>query len=55
LQRLQWLTLPQARGMDLPFVTRVILAEIEAIVQAAPAAGVPFFDNATDCPAFERL
>jgi 8-oxo-dGTP pyrophosphatase MutT (NUDIX family) len=58
LSFLQWLPLPAARSLDLPFITRVILAEIEA----GPAGsheqaglGVPFFDNSGPLPVFSRL
>jgi 8-oxo-dGTP pyrophosphatase MutT (NUDIX family) len=29
LSRLQWITLAEARGLDLPFITAVVLAEVE--------------------------
>ena len=58
LALLQWLTLPQARALDLPFITRVILAELHsALAQGGAFAprGVPFFDNALEVPRFLRL
>lgn len=56
LQNLQWLDLAAARTLDLPFITRVILAEIAAANGTAPPqAGVPFFDNSCDEPQFWRL
>jgi 8-oxo-dGTP pyrophosphatase MutT (NUDIX family) len=56
LQNLQWLDLAAARALDLPFITRVILAEIAtARALAPPPAGVPFFDNSCDDPQFWRL
>ncbi len=65
LAHLQWLDLPQARTLDLPFITRVILAEIEAGIssttwpetglQSGLESGVPFFDNSGPRPAFLRL
>lgn len=56
LTHLQWLPLQAARQLDLPFITRVILAEVEAGFSAGqPSAGVPFFDNSGPIPAFLRL
>lgn len=58
LTLLQWLTLPQARALDLPFITRVILAELHSTLahggDFAPQ-GVPFFDNTSVVPRFLRL
>ena len=46
LSHLQWVTLAQARALDLPFITSVVLAEIEAqLPNIAPPARVPFFRN----------
>lgn len=46
LQFLRWVPLDEARGLDLPFITGIALAEVAAIL-ADPAAArpVPFFDN----------
>lgn len=68
LSHLQWLPLTKARELDLPFITRVILAELEANLTAedragedwagedwARTGGVPFFDNSGPHPAFLRL
>lgn len=58
LAQLQWLSLPAARGLDLPLITRIILTELAAGL-AAPqwpsAEGVAFFDNSDAHPAFVRL
>ncbi len=44
LSHLSWLTIGQARGLDLPFITEVVLAEIEARLRAPDTARpVPFF------------
>ena len=47
LSYLSWLTLPEARQLDLPFITGVVLAEIEARM-AAPEVDrpAPFFHHA---------
>jgi 8-oxo-dGTP pyrophosphatase MutT (NUDIX family) len=58
LSDLEWHSLPRARALDLPFITRVILAEVAQIcTQGAMhhADGVPFFDNFSAEPAFTRL
>lgn len=46
LSHLQWITLHQARRLDLPFITAVVLAEVEARIARAPWPGdrpVPWF------------
>ena len=44
LSHLSWLTLGEARGLDLPFITEVVLAEVEARLRAPDMARpVPFF------------
>ena len=44
LSHLQWIPLSRARSFDLPFITEVVLAEVEARVSdPAPPASVPFF------------
>ncbi|MCX7646123.1 MAG: NUDIX hydrolase [Rhodobacteraceae bacterium] len=45
LQHLRWVPLDEARGIDLPFITSVVLAEIAARLGGAQAPGVPFFRN----------
>ncbi|WP_460275210.1 NUDIX hydrolase [Celeribacter sp. ULVN23_4] len=46
LSHLQWVTLEGARGFDLPFVTRIVLAEIEAgFARPMPPDHVPFYDH----------
>ena len=43
------------RALDLPFITEVVLAEVTALLDGQPQAGVPFFDNSGDVPTFRRL
>jgi 8-oxo-dGTP pyrophosphatase MutT (NUDIX family) len=46
LSHLSWLTLAEARGLDLPFITEVVLAEIEARLRAPDTErAVPFFHH----------
>lgn len=55
LQHLRWLTLPQARALDLPFITEVVLAEVTALLTGGDQPGVPFFDNSGSTPQFRRI
>ncbi|ULB10447.1 NUDIX domain-containing protein [Cereibacter azotoformans] len=56
LSHLQWLPLAQARRLDLPFITEVVLAEVSALLASGEGgAGVPFFDNSGPVPTFRRL
>ncbi|MBP7003274.1 NUDIX hydrolase [Amaricoccus sp.] len=44
LRHLRWVDLAAARALPLPFITTVVLAEVEALVEAGAAgAAVPFF------------
>lgn len=44
LSHLSWLTLPEARKLDLPFITEVVLAEIDArLAEPEPTRPIPFF------------
>lgn len=55
LAYLQWVPLPRARELDLPFITEVVLAEVMALEQGQVQDGVPFFDNSTAVPTFRRI
>lgn len=56
LSHLHWIGLKQARALDLPFITEVVLSEISHLLQGgSDAAGVPFFDNSGPIPTFRRL
>jgi 8-oxo-dGTP pyrophosphatase MutT (NUDIX family) len=55
LSHLRWLALPEARALDLPFITEVVLAEVAALVAGHDQPGVPFFDNSGATPQFRRL
>jgi 8-oxo-dGTP pyrophosphatase MutT (NUDIX family) len=56
LSHLQWVPLREARRFDMPFITEVVLAEIEARVddKSAPES-VPFFRNDDEESLFLRL
>lgn len=55
LGHLHWIGLTEARALDLPFITEVVLAEIASTLAGAPDQGVPFFDNSGPVPTFRRL
>ncbi len=56
LSHLQWVPLSEARSFDMPFITEVVLAEIEArATDHAPPASVPFFRNSDEESLFLRL
>lgn len=56
LSHLHWVPITQARALNLPFITEVVLAEVEALAQTnIPPPSVPFFDNSTDVSRFARI
>ena len=55
LSHLRWLPLPEARALDLAFITEVVLAEVAALVAGGDQPGVPFFDNSGATPQFRRI
>lgn len=55
LSHLHWIGTGEARALDLPFITEVVLAEIAALAAGRPDEGVPFFDNSGPVPTFRRL
>ncbi|TFL16898.1 NUDIX domain-containing protein [Jannaschia formosa] len=55
LSYLHWVPLAEARALDMPFITEVVLEEIAAIVAGSDAPGVPFFDNSGERSVFSRL
>lgn len=62
LSHLHWVPLAEARRLNLPFITEVVLAELSALIAGlAPEAplpvpaSVPFFDNSGPVPTFRRL
>jgi 8-oxo-dGTP pyrophosphatase MutT (NUDIX family) len=62
LSHLHWVPLAEARALNLPFITEVVLAELSAHLARAGAEGplgpppnVPFFDNSGPVPMFRRL
>lgn len=56
LSHLQWVALSDARKFDMPFITEVVLAEVEARAKdLSPPASVPFFKNNDEESLFLRL
>lgn len=55
LSHLHWIGLTEARALDLPFITEVVLAEVTALLSGIDQPGTPFFDNSGPVPAFRRL
>ena len=56
LSHLQWVGLKDARSFDLPFITEVVLAEIEGqLPDLSAPASVPFFKNDDEAGWFKRL
>ncbi|MEM7731954.1 MAG: NUDIX hydrolase [Pseudomonadota bacterium] len=56
LSHLQWVPLKEARALDLPFITEVVLAELEArAADPSPPSSVPFFKNDDEESHFLRV
>jgi 8-oxo-dGTP pyrophosphatase MutT (NUDIX family) len=56
LSHLHWVPLAEARALNLPFITEVVLAEIAHVLAGgAPPETVPFFDNSGPVSQFRRL
>lgn len=55
LSHLHWIELHEARRLDLPFITEVVLAEAEAMLREGLAQSVPFFDNSGATSVFRRI
>ncbi|MCX7566472.1 NUDIX hydrolase [Sulfitobacter sp. F26169L] len=56
LSHLQWVPLSDARRFDMPFITEVVLAEVEARArELEPPESVPYFKNNDEESLFLRL
>jgi len=55
LSHLHWIGLAEARALDLPFITEVVLAEVTNLLNGGTQPGVPFFDNSGPVPTFRRI
>lgn len=56
LSHLHWVPMAEARRLNLPFITEVVLGEVGALLaRGGPPEAVPFFDNSGPEPRFHRL
>ena len=56
LSHLQWVPLEEARRFDMPFITEVVLSEVqERLADKRPPENVPFFKNKDEESLFLRL
>lgn len=56
LSHLQWVDLAEVRRLDMPFITEVVLSEVQARAEDRdPPASVPFFKNNDEANLFLRL
>ncbi|MEM8579549.1 MAG: NUDIX hydrolase [Pseudomonadota bacterium] len=56
LSHLQWVRLDEVRKLDMPFITEVVLAEVQARARdTAPPASVPYFKNSEEENLFLRM
>lgn len=56
LSHLHWVPLSEARALDLPFITEVVLGEVAgALPKLDPPPSVPFFHHDDQVSRFERL
>ncbi len=61
LSHLHWVPMAEARALNLPFITEVVLAEVQAYLSEhgegplGPPASVPFFDNSGPFSVFRRI
>ncbi|MEZ5686353.1 MAG: NUDIX hydrolase [Paracoccaceae bacterium] len=58
LSHLHWVPLTEARQLNLPFITEVVLAEVQAMLaggRLCDPESLPFFDNRTERATFRRI
>lgn len=56
LSHLHWVPVAEARRLNLPFITEVVLGEVASLLaRGGPPEAVPFFDNSGAEPLFRRL
>ena len=56
LSHLHWVPLADARKLNLPFITEVVLAEVQAFAAGEHMTDtVPFFDNSTGVSTFRQI
>ena len=56
LSHLQWVNLRAARNFSLPFITEIVLSEVEDILNSPQSVrSVPFFSHSDDGPSFRSI
>jgi 8-oxo-dGTP pyrophosphatase MutT (NUDIX family) len=56
LSHLHWVAIDEARKLNLPFITEVVLAEVAGLMRTkSPPESVPFFNNTLDVSEFLRI
>lgn len=55
LSHLHWVPMHEARALNLPFITEVVLAEVQARLGSGAPGSIPFFDNRSGRATFARL
>ena len=55
LSHMHWIEIAEARRLDLPFITEVVLAEAEEVLRRGLPESVPFFDNSGRVSTFRRI
>ncbi|MDT2076452.1 MAG: NUDIX hydrolase [Planktomarina sp.] len=55
LSHLQWVSLDEARSLNLPFITSVVLGELSGLSEINTPLSVPFFKNQDEESLFLRL
>ena len=56
LSHLHWLPLGRARELDMPFITQVVLSELQArLIEPDPSRPVPFFDHTESYSRYHAL
>lgn len=55
LSHLQWVSLDEARSLNLPFITSVVLGELTGLTEISAPTSVPFFKNQDEESLFLRL
>ena len=55
LSHLQWVSLGEARSLNLPFITSVVLGELAGLTEISAPTSIPFFKNQDEESLFLRL
>ena len=56
LSHLQWISIEESRGLDLPIITRIVLQEVSRFLkEGVNANGVPFYNEGSSTSNFSHL